>query len=148
MEPVVVRIRAVDARDIAFADEISAMHRVCFHYDIGPATLDAGFWWIGVDQDGEPACFGGMWPSTSDPENGGYLCRAGVMPIYRGLGLQRRLIRVREIAARRLGWRTMVSDTCDNAFSANNFIDAGYRMFEPSKPWAVDGSCYWRKDLR
>jgi len=70
------------------------------------------------------------------------------MPIYRGLGLQRRLIRVREIAARRLGWRTMVSDTCDNAFSANNFIDAGYRMFEPSKPWAVDGSCYWRKDLR
>lgn len=45
-------------------------------------------------------------------------------------------------------WDSIVSDTTDNFVSANNFIRAGYRLFEPQVPWAWAHSLYWRKQLR
>lgn len=63
-------------------------------------------------------------------------------------GLQRRLMRVIEAKGRRIGWDSIVSDTTDNPVSANNFIRAGYRLFEPQVPWAWAHSLYWRKNLR
>jgi GNAT superfamily N-acetyltransferase len=140
-----VRVREVDSRDIEYADEIAAMHKACFAYDIDRPSLDHGVWWIGYDGD-EPACFAGLWPSRNWPK-AGYLARSGVLPLYRGLGLQRRLIRLRERRARALGYRFVVTDTCDNPHSSNNLIAAGYRMFVPPKLWGPDGSNYWRKEL-
>jgi hypothetical protein len=32
-----------------------------------------------------------------------------------------------------------------NIASANNFIRAGYRMFQPHHPWAFPNTLYWRK---
>jgi hypothetical protein len=41
----------------------------------------------------------------------------------------------------------VVSDTTDNIASANNFIRAGYRLFEPRVPWGWASTLYWRKPL-
>ena len=50
-----------------------------------------------------------------------------------GHGLQLRLMRAVEARARLNGWCSVISDTTDNMYSANNFIRAGYRLFSPRK---------------
>jgi phage terminase large subunit len=44
-------------------------------------------------------------------------------------------------------FRGMQSDTTDNVVSANNFIRAGYRLFQPHSPWGWTNTLYWRKVL-
>ena len=41
----------------------------------------------------------------------------------------------------------MISDTTDNVPSSNNLIKAGYKLIEPSAPWANGESLYWSKKL-
>lgn len=65
-----------------------------------------------------------------------------------GRGLQRRLMRAIEARGRRIGWESIVSDTTDNPASANNFIRAGYLLYEPEVPWAWSHTLYWKKRLR
>jgi hypothetical protein len=57
-------------------------------------------------------------------------------------------MRAVEARGRREGWHSIVSDTTDNPASSNNFIKAGYRLFQPNVPWAWPNSLYWRKWLR
>jgi GNAT superfamily N-acetyltransferase len=141
-----VRLRSVEPNDLDIAEEIRAMHVACFPFEYSKGLTDYGFWWIGYDKD-EPACFAGLWKS-SNFEQAGYLCRAGVLPAYRGMGLQRRLVRVREKKARALGWRLLVSDTNDNPPSANNLIGCGYRTFTPPTRWAMPSAVYWKKEIQ
>ena len=63
-------------------------------------------------------------------------------------GLQLRLMRALESRARHNGWSCIVSDTTNNLASANNFIRAGYRLYQPQYPWAWPNTLYWRKSLR
>jgi hypothetical protein len=65
-----------------------------------------------------------------------------------GSGLQLRLMRALESRARQIGWSTVVSDTTDNLASANNFIRAGYRLYQPQTPWAWPNTLYWRKAIK
>lgn len=103
------------------------------------------FWWLAYQND-EPVAFAGLVPSQRYP-NAGYLKRAGVIPKHRGNGLQLRFFRARERKARIVGWDTLVSETVTaNVISANNFIRAGYLMFEPKEKWAND-SIFWKKNL-
>jgi hypothetical protein len=90
--------------------------------------------------------FAGVVPSTH-ARNSGYFSRVGVLRRHRGRGLQLRLMRVIEARSRRVGWHCIVSDTTNNPVSANNFIRAGYRLYEPDVPWAWSHSLYWRKWL-
>jgi hypothetical protein len=62
--------------------------------------------------------------------------------------LQLRLMRALESRARQDGWRCIVSDTTDNLASANNFIRAGYRLYQPQDPWAWPNTLYWRKSIK
>lgn len=79
-----------------------------------------------------------------------WLARAYVCPDARGNGLQRRMLRVREAYARKIGapgcWTyTVISNT----HSSNNLIRSGYETFWPSSSWRMwDGVIYWRKQLR
>jgi hypothetical protein len=43
--------------------------------------------------------------------------------------------------------REVGSDTTDNIFSANNFIRAGYQLFQPQSPWAWPNTLYRRKAI-
>ena len=77
--------------------------------------------------------------------NAGCFSRVGVLKRHCGHGLQLRFMRAMELRAHSNGWNCVVSDTTDNVASANNFIRAGYRLYEPQYPWAWPHTLYWRK---
>lgn len=129
----------------AVREQLVAMHRDCFSTTHGK-LFDTGYWWIAY-RDKEPVGFAGMHRSNRWTDVG-YLSRAGVVEQYRGLGLQRRLIGVRVLKAKSLGWTCCITDTTENPHSANNLINKGFRMYEPRHPWGGDTTCYWKKDLK
>jgi GNAT superfamily N-acetyltransferase len=105
-----------------------------------------GHWWL-VHYGSELVAFAGMVPL--EPFAGvGYLKRAYVLPQHRGHGLQLRLMYTREVKARRLGWRQLVSECGPgNARSAANFLKAGFEPCDPEQPWGMPGSRYFSKML-
>lgn len=111
-----------------------------------PAKTEKGYWWIAYDGP-IPVAFCGMYRVSSKSLTG-YLCRSGVLKAYRGNGLQKRLIRVRERKARKLGWTHTVTDTYNNPASANNLIACGFRNYIPRSPWGAEGVVYWIKRLK
>ncbi|QIO32678.1 GNAT family N-acetyltransferase [Bradyrhizobium sp. 1(2017)] len=140
------RIRTVDADDDATAEILGDLHRLTFLDGAAMPQFGLGAWWLAYLDD-DAVAFAGVVPSTH-ARNSGYFCRVGVLQRHRGQGLQLRLMRAVEARGRRLGWSSIVSDTTDNPASANNFIEAGYRLYEPEAPWAWSHTLYWRKRLR
>ncbi|MBR0741487.1 GNAT family N-acetyltransferase [Bradyrhizobium liaoningense] len=140
------RIRTVDADDDATAEILGDLHRLTFLDGAAMPQFGLGAWWLAYHDD-DAVAFAGVVPSTH-ARNSGYFCRVGVLQRHRGRGLQLRLMRAVEARGRRLGWSSIVSDTTDNPASANNFIEAGYRLYEPEAPWAWSHTLYWRKRLR
>ena len=110
------------------------------------ADTSKGLWWV-ASHGGRPVAFAGLHDGRSE-ENVGYLCRAGVIPEFRGRGLQRLLIQARVRKARLQGRTAVVTDTVPwNIPSNNNLISSGFRMFNPTHPWCGAGACYWTKPL-
>ena len=146
------RIREVDATEEHYNEELTNLHDLTFLDPSIRADFENGYWWLVWDDEFPPSAkhppmaFCGFTLAALTP-GAGYLKRAGVMRAFRGQGLQRRLITVREKKARTLGLVTMLTDTTDNPPSANSLIRAGYRIFEPSYRWAFNYSIYWTKDL-
>lgn len=111
--------------------------------------LKNGFWWLVYPEDSYKVVgFAGMVPFYPFEEYG-YLKRAALLPEARGHGLQKKLIAVRENLAMEHGyWSAMVSSThISNQASSNSFIGAGYKLFEPERPWEGMDSLYWIKRL-
>lgn len=140
------RIRAVDGGDDETADTLAELHRLTFLGAASVPKFDQGHWWLAYHEM-EAVAFAGLIPSTHVC-NAGYFCRVGVLSGHWGNRLQLRLMRALEAQARLNGWRSVVSDTTDNLSSANNFIRAGYRLFEPRLPWAWPRTLYWRKAIK
>lgn len=140
------RIREVDASDDDAAETIETLHRLTSDFPpLDQSDYDDGFWWVGY-LGKEPVSYAGIIPSTLY-SSAGYFKRVGVLSNHRGFGLQSRHMRVMERKAMVLGWSVIVSDTTGNTPSANNFIRAGYRLYDPESPWAFTHSLYWRKFL-
>jgi GNAT superfamily N-acetyltransferase len=137
------QIRKIDGRDEENTDMLSDLHRLTFFSGAPIPDFECGDWWL-TYQDGISVAFAGMVPSTH-VRKAGYISRVGVLSQNRGHGLQLRLMRVMESWARRCGWSSIVSDTTENLASANNFIRAGFRLYEPQFPWAWPNTLYWRK---
>ncbi len=135
----------MDAGDDEIADTLADLHRLTFFGSAPMPDFDWGHWWMAY-RDGMPVAFAGIVPSTY-VENAGYFCRVGVLNEHLGRSLQVRLMRAVEARARSIGWSCIVSDTTDNLPSANNFIRAGYRLYQPEYPWAWPKTLYWRKLL-
>lgn len=140
-----VRVRQIDAKEPTNAALLQWLQLLCLPADV-PAKTDEGYWWIAYEGQ-NPIGFAGMRQSAWWGDTG-YLNRAGVIPAARGKGLQKRLIRARELKAKALGLRWLVTDTLNNPASANSLIGCGFKMFVPSKPWGIEGTCYWKKDLK
>jgi GNAT superfamily N-acetyltransferase len=136
-------IRIEDSGRESIRHTLNVMDEHCFPAD--DLCSKEGYWWISY-QAGEPSGFAGMRILPLEPDTA-YLCRAGVLESYRGLGIQRKLIRVRVAYARRLGLNTIVTDTTDNIPSANNLMASGFRLYEPANAWAAENSLYWRMTL-
>ena len=140
------RIREVDGHEEEIADVLAELHRLTFFRGAAIPCFASGYWWLAC-HGARPVAFAGMVPSTY-VRFAGYICRVGVMHPHWGNRLQLRLMRAMELRARRNGWKCVVSDTTGNVASANNFIRAGYLMFQPQVPWAFPDTLYWRKRLR
>ena len=120
------------------------LHRATFPHDIHP-DYDIGRWWV-AKIDGEPVAFAGTQPSHQFQDTV-YLVRCGVLPHARGLGLQKRLIKLRLADAKRNGAKWAVTTTYNNPVSSNSLISLGFKLYEPANPWGADGTLYWRKAL-
>jgi GNAT superfamily N-acetyltransferase len=138
-------VRQVNGNDHEVRALLLRMQRECLPGDAALSPM-LGDWWIAYTDTGVPAAFCSLKASVRW-EQTGYLSRSGVLPGHRGQGLQKRLIRVRMVRAKRLGWKWLITDTSDNPASANSLIACGFRMYEPSIPYGLKTSIYWRKRL-
>ena len=137
------RIREIDGNDDDVAETLTGLHESTFLDGAPVPKFDQGHWWL-AHSEMKPVAFASIVPSTHVC-NAGYFCRVGVLRKHCGQGLQLRLMRALEVRARRNGWCSVVSDTTDNVSSANNFIRAGYQLYQPQLPWAWPNTLYWRK---
>lgn len=137
------RIGEVDGQDDEIIDTLAELHGLTFFAGAPVPRFDHGYWWLAC-RGKTAVAFAGVVPSTH-VRGAGYLCRVGVIAQDRGNGLQLRLMRAVESKARRNGWNSLVSDTTQNIASANNFIRAGYELYQPRFPWAFADTLYWRK---
>jgi GNAT superfamily N-acetyltransferase len=135
------RLRRTD--DIGLIRELDAK---LFGTDVAPPK-ETHLWWL-LYADGEVAGYCGLGIFTESGEAMGFLSRSGVLRGYRGQGLQRRMIRVREAEAKRQGVSRLVTYTSrDNMPSANNLISCGYKLYLPQQAWGVRGGLYFDKSL-
>jgi GNAT superfamily N-acetyltransferase len=139
------RIREVNGHEDEIADTLAELHQFTFFDGARVPEFDQGHWWLAY-HEAIAVAFAGVVLSTHAP-NSGYFCRVGVLRKHRARGLQLRLMRAMESRVRQNGWRCIVSDTTNNVASANNFIRAGYRLYQPQHPWAWPNSLYWRKSV-
>ena len=124
-----ISIRKVDPRKIEIATTLKYLQKKCLPYDT-PYDVMKGHWWIAYVDGIIPIGFAGLVRSVSWWDCG-YLCRGGVLSDYRGMGIQKRLIKVRELKAKSLNWNWLITDTRDNPASANNLISAGFKLYNP-----------------
>ena len=139
-----ITIKRVDPKNMRVAQDIRRLQKMCLPGD-RPYDMRKGTWWLAY-QDKTAIAFAAMahsaqWVST------GYLCRAGVMRLFRGKGLQKRLISVRERYARCVGYTHLITDTRDNPASSNSLIARGFKIYQPTKPWGWSNAIYWIKKL-
>lgn len=140
-----ITIRKVDARNKEVLATLKFLQKECLPSDI-PHAVNRGHWWIAYVDNIIPVGFAGMVRSVNFSDTG-YLCRAGVLWKYQGKGIQKRLIKARERYAKKLGWKWVITDTRQNPASANSLIACGFRMYNPTRPWADVKTVYWRKAL-
>lgn len=142
-------IQAADGLDDETAEEICDLHTLCFEDNAPPINPIFGWWWL-VYHENIAIGFAGFVVSTwyERGQNYCFFKRAGVLPAHRGRGLQRRLLRVREVAAKRLGFTGALTYTINNPESANNLARCGFKMFTPPHPWTDDpATLHWRKNF-
>ena len=126
--------RALSREDAAL---IAQMDVVCFPIDT-PAEFAGANWFIGWHGD-RPAAFC-AWKVVEHDEPVGFHYRAGVMPDWRGKGLQRQMLRLREAEMREQGLRKAVTYTdADGAASMRNLIAEGYRHYTPTPATTLSG---------
>ncbi len=143
--------RAVSREDAAL---IAQMDVICFPID-KPAEFAGANWFIGWDGD-RPAAFC-AWKVVEHDEPVGFHYRGGVMPDWRGQGLQRDMFRLREGEMREQGIARAVTYTdADGAASMRNLIAEGYRPYVPTPVTTLSGLgrlgrvgfVHWEKKLQ
>lgn len=139
-----MKTRLVDAASFDTASLLISLQKTILP---GDAPLDplTGHWWIVYDHE-SPVAFAALRDVPSF-RGACYMARCGVLPKYRGMGLQRRLLTTRERKARSLGYSNVITTTLRNPASANNLIKRGYMTYEPQTRWGAVDTIYWIKSL-
>lgn len=122
---------------------IAALDRVCFPTSEAPKFDDGTIWLLARDGM-QPLGYAGL--KVYEPGSA-YLNRAGVLPQYRGKGLQKKLVKARLRLAKKLGVETVVTYTMShNHASSNTLISCGFRLYEPKFPWVgTEEVLYWKR---
>jgi GNAT superfamily N-acetyltransferase len=143
-----LRIRRVDISNEFIRAAVDTMIAECFKAgdfkgDQLPKAL-TGYWWVAFDGSA-PVAFACLRPSVRW-EQTGYLSIAGVLPAWRGKGLQRRLIHKRVQHARALGWHTVITETInDNAPSMRSLLGCGFKPYLPQTKWGSPYAVYFKR---
>jgi len=125
---------------------IQALHNLIFPNDELIAPTAMSMMWVGEDESGTPVAF--CTARKLRWENAVFLERAGVLPLASGLGLQRRMIRLRERWAREIDATTCLTYTMlKNYASIVNLLRCGYRFYSPHSKWVGDRVHYFRRDF-
>lgn len=104
---------------------------------------DKNYWWFVYDGD-KVVGFAGL--THYEANNSCFLARVAICKSHRGMGLQRKLIKVRERLAAKLGVERVITYTsCDNVVSSNNLIKCGYTLYIPKFFYGFRTSLYWVK---
>ena len=116
---------------------VSDMDSVCFPGEpISPVKFKATYWWI-VRCKNKPIGYAGLRLVDEGDDKLGFLCRVGVLPDFRGHGLQKRLINSRVSFAKRVGCSAVLTYAYkENYPSINSLVSRGFRMYSPSYAWA------------
>ena len=133
-----IRIRQTDDIDL-----IRELHTQLFPADEWPVTDKTTCWLMTLDDDPVGFC-------TADDLGSGvvFMTRAGVLPVVRGGGLQRRLIRVRTAWARALGATAVITYTIlQNYPSMINLLKSGFKFYTPEYEWVGSKVHYFHKQL-
>lgn len=138
-----VKFKRVKHTD-ATRQDLKYLQLACLPHD-EPIFPERGWWWLGYSF-GTPVAFCIMERSKTWSDTV-YLSRAGVLRPWRGKGLQKKMLTIREKFARKCGYKWAITDTTENPPSANSLARRGYQMYEPAKPWAYNTTLYWRKKL-
>ena len=133
---------------------ILRLDRICFPVDEPPSIVGAE-WIIGWDCE-TPAAYCAWKTVEHDGILVGFHYRGGVLPEYRGHGLQRQMLRLRETGMREQGLVAAVTYTdADGAASMRSLIAEGYRPYAPTPTTTLSGLgrlgrvgfVHWRKNL-
>lgn len=126
---------------------VLALDELCFPEDYR-VKLENALWWI-VWQGKDAVGYAGLRPCQASCNAGvAFLNRVGVLKDHRGQGLQKRLIRVREAAARALGMEEVVTYCMSwNYASVNSLVACGYRFYGPATKYGGADAVYLRKVL-
>ena len=109
-----------------------------------PVDTTGAQWWVALDGN-IPIAYAGV--KLLD-DGFAYLCRAGVLPGYRGNNLQTRLIRVRVAWAKKQGATKAITYTVlENPASSNNLIKCGFKLYNPEYTWGGQNCLYWFRKL-
>jgi GNAT superfamily N-acetyltransferase len=118
-----------------------------------PSVVGTANWFLGWDKD-HAVAFCGWKPYFLNFDLVGFHYRAGVLPDYRGQGLQKKMVEKREDEMRRSNIKIAVTYTeVYSAASMTTFINMGYRPYEATETTALcDLSkfrrmVHWRKNL-
>ncbi len=137
----------IEVRKATSQNDLAECHSMQMEVFTGGEHRDVSkdHWWLAT-VDKVPAGFACM---RIYPDQTGYLALAGVLTAFRGQGIQKKLIRVREAYARREGCTMVFTYTAwKNWASANSLIRNEYTLYTPaSKPWGLPWSLYFRKRL-
>jgi GNAT superfamily N-acetyltransferase len=117
---------------------ISRLDAICFPVD-EPPVFDGAQWSIGWD-GATAACYCAWKAVDHDGVPAGFHYRGGVLPEWRGHGLQRQMLRRREAEMRAGGLCRAVTYTdADGAASMRNLIAEGYRPYAPTPTTTLSG---------
>lgn len=121
---------------------IDASHEKSINFRLSPFTKDKS-WWVAIE-DGKFAGFAGVVPNYA-PDNAMFIGPCGILPEFRGRGLQRKFMRVRERYAAAKGCSRLVGAIeRDNTFSGNNFIRSGF-VLDPDPQPRMAGHIHFQK---
>ena len=138
-----VSVKKCDA--LKNSEQILTMDRVCFPDDDPPLIDRFTFGWI-VKVGGTIAGYALARVAGHVP-NALYMSRCGVLPEYRGNGLQQLMIAARVEYAREDGFQEVITDTQPmNTPSCNNLIAQGFKLYETQSLTQDTNTLYWVKE--
>jgi GNAT superfamily N-acetyltransferase len=139
-------VSKVRIRRVTRAHQVEEMDLIAFGPD--EATSFTGHYLWVAEVDGALAGYAAL--QLVDGGKAAFLSRCGVLPGYRGKGLQAALIKVRERFARKLGIKTVITyTTVTNLGSANSLIKCGYKLYRPAYDWGFKWGhgLYWHRGI-